>query len=781
MTNTAKVDKNSMQYVFSELEKTTQTKGFIYAICLILIEDHHFNIEEIHQANYWDRLSKNEVSLLLGLLIQQPISIDHPDSPFELIELKNKTISLMKDLHNSLNDSMYENLAKLGNNSTSGTIPSKLEFFGGENSFIEPIFYSGDGIYDFQYLEYLKKKYKYDEQWLSENKKFEFDLAISIALRAQELHHEKIKTINFFDLKANRPILEKKLKKDKTISKKKGNNGSEDFFTFIELFQFHQLFNTEQHIKNEITKERIFEMGWHSFYEGLLNLFCISPDEFDKDLNISAFLNNFSIPANSSGVNHQFKNIGDFNLFTAKPIIQLSNKKYFCPINFSLFESIYESPYYWMLEDKSYHDKLAYNRGFAGEEITYELLKKVFGVNKVFKSVKIESQKGNIVTDIDVLCVLGSKALCVQVKSKKLTQLSRKGSFEQLKKDFQGAFQDAFNQGRICREKILDKTATFYNEVGDKIDLSEGIDEVYILGITTENYPALNYQTSILLEKNKDSPNALFFSIFDLELVLFYLNNPFDFLYYVRQRIELMEYFAPTEEINLLGYHLIEKIAKISGKDFAIIDSQFGQLIDRNYLPFKLGLETSSDNDKIKNRWKNQQFDELCLQIAELNKPKTTDIIFHLLDWDKNSRDNLVNLIITKKIETKENGSWHNFSLMAGPERSTFGLTYVTWENDNLEELKLRLLNLSKLKKYKSKADHWIGLGSLKNSKKFVEVLVLNEKKWAYDESLEKETKALFGKSKKGTTIKFGKKTGRNEPCPCGSNKKFKLCCGRLN
>ena len=47
--------------------------------------------------------------------------------------------------------------------------------------FIDPIFYSGDGIYDFQYLEYLDKKYKYDEKWLNEKTNFYFDEVIEIA------------------------------------------------------------------------------------------------------------------------------------------------------------------------------------------------------------------------------------------------------------------------------------------------------------------------------------------------------------------------------------------------------------------------------------------------------------------------------------------------------------------------------------------------------------------------------------------------------------------------
>nr|WP_277815905.1 SEC-C metal-binding domain-containing protein [Roseovarius sp. A46] len=29
------------------------------------------------------------------------------------------------------------------------------------------------------------------------------------------------------------------------------------------------------------------------------------------------------------------------------------------------------------------------------------------------------------------------------------------------------------------------------------------------------------------------------------------------------------------------------------------------------------------------------------------------------------------------------------------------------------------------------------------------------------------------------TFTRSGDKTGRNDPCPCGSGKKFKQCCGR--
>lgn len=49
----------------------------------------------------------------------------------------------------------------------------------------------------------------------------------------------------------------------------------------------------------------------------------------------------------------------------------------------------------------------------------------------------------------------------------------------------------------------------------------------------------------------------------------------------------------------------------------------------------------------------------------------------------------------------------------------------------------------------------------------------------AWENLLTKERrKELYKQQKKSGTIVKGKKIGRNEPCPCGSGKKYKKCCG---
>lgn len=50
----------------------------------------------------------------------------------------------------------------------------------------------------------------------------------------------------------------------------------------------------------------------------------------------------------------------------------------------------------------------------------------------------------------------------------------------------------------------------------------------------------------------------------------------------------------------------------------------------------------------------------------------------------------------------------------------------------------------------------------------------------AWDDLLTQEKrKELYLASKKSNTVVKPKKIGRNEPCPCGSGKKYKFCCGK--
>ncbi|MGN0374866.1 MAG: SEC-C metal-binding domain-containing protein [Butyrivibrio sp.] len=49
-----------------------------------------------------------------------------------------------------------------------------------------------------------------------------------------------------------------------------------------------------------------------------------------------------------------------------------------------------------------------------------------------------------------------------------------------------------------------------------------------------------------------------------------------------------------------------------------------------------------------------------------------------------------------------------------------------------------------------------------------------------WDELIDAERrKVLYKEQKLSTTVVKGKKIGRNDPCPCGSGRKYKQCCGK--
>jgi hypothetical protein len=773
--------RNKSDAIIEDIRLLVKTKGFIYAFCMVLFEDFHVYAEKLHKVDSMKNLSIKEATLLLGLLVQNEIDFSKPQEPMDIIKLKRKIYELMEELHASLEIPFFDKLEQslLHKSDKKDMRLERKKFFGDGNLLLEPVFYSGAGVYDFQYLDFLERKYKYDKDWLRDKQNFDLYATKKNVLAIKEVLDEKSKRVALYDLKDEIPKIIEKYKRENQIVD--SAQSTDNFLRILEFYQYVQLFvDDDGKIIDISNMKEIKETGWNSFYKNLIDLFVVRRSDLNPALSVEPFLRNFSLVIKKD-TNSQFKKIGDRNIINSHPIIQLNDDRYFVPIMFLLFEAVYESPFYWMNTDVEYFSTASKNRGVVGEEIAYEFLLHVFGKRSTYKSVKIKSSKrGKDQTDIDVLCLLGSKALCLQVKSKKLTQLSKTGDDIQLQKDFQRAVQDAYKQNLKCRDKILGKECLFLDETGKRIILPEKINEVYLMCVTTENYPALTHQTHSLLDKNNEDPFPLVLTVFDLELLVHYLSDPFDFLYYVRQRISLMEFFVADEEIIFLGYHLHQKLHKIPNFELAPLDKYFGSIVDRNYYPLKAKLKISSEGDILKDKWKNEKFDILCSELKDIDSPKITDVLFQLFDLSGDARESLVNYITTTKQKTMSDNNSHNFTI---PPDERFlplsGITYLSSNSNDKYTLAENLLYLCDIRKYKCKGVIWVGFGSVKDSDKMIDLVVFNDHPWKYDRRLEKESKNL------STPIELKKvnvqndRVSRNDQCPCGSGLKYKKCCGR--
>lgn len=240
-----------------------------------------------------------------------------------------------------------------------------------------------------------------------------------------------------------------------------------------------------------------------------------------------------------------------------------------------------------------------------------------------------------------------------------------------------------------------------------------------------------------------------------------------------------MDYFWADEEIIFLGYHLLHKLWKDPKYDRMSLDTDFGSAIDRNYYPYKLGLleKLPSETDGIANSWHNLEFEQLCDMIRTQNIPEAIDILFALFDLSGESIDNLLQFIKKTKQRTHDDNGVHSFAL---PVNKQLGISFVSSNSMSKEDLEGRTTAYAHIRKYISKTDKWIGLGSYLYSPNIVDCIYYDSNPWEYNEEDEQACANFRNRhNTKLFSINRHKKIGRNDPCPCGSGKKYKKCCGR--
>jgi hypothetical protein len=411
---------------------------------------------------------------------------------------------------------------------------SPFDFFNNGLMFKETMFYSGTGAYDYQYTKWVTEKYKYDEDWLS-----------------------KSKSINLSKLP--------------------------DFYHSLKMLQQAKLnklkFDSEE-----------------TFRDKLLDVFSLSKDEIiAKDKDFAGILENFILDLKQPQ-NQNFKDVGDFNILAEKPIIELTKEKYFIPMPYDLSEAIYESPFYWMNSDENYRSKAQFNRGEIAEEITFKIIEKIFGTNNTLQNLIINKSKSTMVTDIDILAVKDDKAIIFQVKSKKLTALSKKGNIDAIQSDFKKAVKDAYEQGLTaaeCLKSSNDFQFILKSEPDFKLDFD--INKSFVVTIVLDDYPAITHQTHILLGKEyEEFPVAL--NIFDLEIVTKYLNTSEKFIDYIERRIKFSQYYKADNELGFLGFHLKKGLQKFPDSDMIALDESWAQFFDGDYYGEISGVKKIQDN-----------------------------------------------------------------------------------------------------------------------------------------------------------------------------------------
>lgn len=753
--------------VFLSLCKLAKSKGYLYVLFFMFEDDLFVPVSQIGEANPRLRLSVKEAAMLLGVFIKEGKDyLEEPEDVNTLLQLRRETYRLLEEIHWAMNEPLAQKMREAVGRMNSGEEPH----FPNEEELSQAIyqresfFYSNEPAYDLEYLKFAPQKYKYDKEWLRKNKDFDCDEVSTIAINILKFLDTKIQGIQYVSKETVEEYVDKKRKL------KRNPKSADKVRDYFALHKYEGLLSAD----TEGDSENLDRINCHELCEILLNLFTIDSEFCRKQKGIGLLFSNFSIEI-KHGINANFTEPGKNNIISAKPIIKIDNR-YLLPIPYLLFQSIYESPYYWLIEDAHYARIAGSHIGTASEDMVYNLLCPIFGIKNTYRNVLIKKNKETI-TDIDILCILDNKALCVQVKSKKLTEKAQIGDDSSYKRDFKGAISDAYNQGLICKKSILNKECDICISKNDKLNI-QNIDEVFLLCVTTGFYSAIPNQVRLLLDLADEKTTPVVLNVFDLHLVTHYLTDSFEFLYYIRQRIATNDYYNANNETVLLSYHLSNKLWKNPQFNWATLDQSFANNIDVDY-PNIFNIGASADNDTFTPtcKWLSAPYRSLLLEMRNCNVPRIVDMIFDMLDCSKESE------ILMKAIYDARKRSFSNHTIVSICmvfDGGKLGITYTASYSLSLDDLQNQMSVYSNYHKYKNKADKWIGIASCVFHPYLIEAIEYNTNPWVEDLKIEEEIKELESMNNPiFAVVPNKKKIGRNELCPCGSGLKYKYCHGK--
>ena len=188
------------------------------------------------------------------------------------------------------------------------------------------------------------------------------------------------------------------------------------------------------------------------------------------------------------------------------------------------------------------------------------------------------------------------------------------------------------------------------------------------------------------------------------------------------------------------------------------------------------GIPGDPTPDGILTRFNKTTIGIIVRQIEELEEPATIDLGFMLLMLGEDTTIEISSGIDYIANMAKIDNKHHDLTVGIGVGGT--GLT-IHCNNDPLHVATKRLRSHCEKRKYTEKANNWFGICLNPNDKSLKFGLELDYK-WVKQDEMEKLVKDM-PKGEKNinykTKVKTGRKIGRNQPCPCGSGKKYKKCC----
>lgn len=708
--------------VIDDLAALAAKPGYAHAMAGICYRDNLVSFQGEHKSSDIEhlfdrkRLNRNEITTILGLMSRQPLDLTEVDEA-TLRSYASRTDELMSELHDAMTGLM---IGELMPQAQQGIAMSDI-WKGAMMK--EPIFYGTESAYSFQYRDFFAEKHAQDDDWLVRAMAFSSAQALQVASAMCSL----------MDVRA-------------TKGAQVGGGakiGELPAASVLAIFEF-----TAQEIAARSGQEL-------AVVEAVFKALTFSGD------------------------NGQFNEVGDFNQVAATPLLPTGRDSVLLFSHYAIYEALYESPFFWMHQDKAYRQQASDNRGAFTEQFSQCRLAAVFGKANVHTNVNIYEGK-RIVAEADVLVIFGDRVIIVQAKAKKLTLAARKGSDGQIKADFAAAIQKAYDQGAECAAAILSGKCRLENDSGQAVVLPETIKEIYPFCVVSDQYPALAFQVSQYLKYSADEiiRPPFVMDVFLLDVLAEMLDTPLRFISYVRMRLESAQKLMMGHELTALAYHLRCNLFLDEQYNIVMLEDSIAADLDTAMTVRREGLPGQRVPPGILTKMKGTYYERLIEQIERRPHPAVLELGFTLLSMDGDSCITVHRAIDGLTKMGKMDGQRHDFVL--GMTEPGTGICFHC--NPTPSEAAVRTLELHCAKrKYAQRTANWFGVSvGLQGEIQFGITL---DFPWEQSSEMDELTKAMKPSSSLGSAMKMveralvPKRHGRNDQCPCGSGSKYKRCC----
>ena len=575
--------------IFEDMRKLSQSDGALHGISrlvyrdLFVVVDRHEGCVVDKPERRWStsKLNKNELFLLLGLMVQSPT-----DRTYIVPSVDDDFFASADALFSELHERLMAD-AIFARHSASEESVERSNLIGLLAR--ESIYYGADSIYLHQLISFSQDRYRKDKEWLLRN------VGISIC-SIIDITKFILNRINF-----QMTVIGHKLREGYELN--------------------------DSHLTGSLLISK----------EDVRSKFGAKAD---------AYFSMFVSP--NANANKRFKSPFDINKVAIKPVINLGDYLY-VPVQYRLCESIYESPFYWMMDDSEYADTHAKHRGEFLEKITVDILRSVFGAQHMHENVMITQNGRDYVGEIDVLVEYGEFVIVAQAKSKRITLEARSGNAKALEADFEGAIQKPYAQALDCIN-LIKGGASCIDKNGNELEIPN-LSRFYPLVVLSDHFPASTSLSRAMLERD-NSIAPVIWDIGVLDCTTRILPTPIELLCYLKCRSEAFDNVISDSEFNYLGYHIQNKLAFDSEIDIIELDRTHATVVD----DFMIAKDVGIDPDRPIGILERHEIPVISTLIRELKSapPMASSTVIDLYDLSSESLENLSVIILNLRKEIYE-------------------------------------------------------------------------------------------------------------------------------